>query len=82
MNPEPSILNPEPFTFKSIGDSIRMQADVLGISILIGSFFTLLAIRVPVAFSLGITSVLTAWYLDLPLMIVLQQMTKGLDSIL
>jgi len=57
-----------------------MQADILGISILIGSFFTLLAIRVPVAFALGIASVLTALYLDLPLMIVLQQMTKGLDS--
>ena len=58
-----------------------MQADILGISLLIGSFFILLAIRVPVAFALGIASVLTAWYLDLPLMIVLQQMTKGLDSL-
>ena len=57
-----------------------MQADILGISILVGSFFLLLAMRVPVAFALGIASVLTAWHLDLPLMIVLQQMTKGLDS--
>jgi TRAP-type mannitol/chloroaromatic compound transport system permease large subunit len=57
-----------------------MQADVLGITILVGSFFALLAIRVPVAFALGASSVLTAWYLDLPLMIVVQQMTRGLDS--
>jgi tripartite ATP-independent transporter DctM subunit len=57
-----------------------MQADILGIAILVGSFFILLAMRVPVAFALGIASVLTAWHLDLPLMIVLQQMTKGLDS--
>ena len=57
-----------------------MQADVLGISILVGSFFLFLALRVPVAFALGSASVLTAWYLDLPLMVVMQQMAKGLDS--
>jgi tripartite ATP-independent transporter DctM subunit len=57
-----------------------MQVDSLGITILIGTFFVLLLIRVPVAFSLGIASVVTAWYLDLPLMIVAQQMTKGLNS--
>jgi tripartite ATP-independent transporter DctM subunit len=57
-----------------------MEADVLGISILVGSFFLLLAIRVPVAFALATASVLTGVYLDLPLMIVVQQMAKGLDS--
>ena len=57
-----------------------MKADVYGITLLIGSFFILLGIRVPVAFSLGISSVLTAWYLKLPLMIVAQQMTRGLNS--
>ena len=57
-----------------------MQADPLGITILIGTFFALLLIRVPVAFALGVASVATAWYLDLPLMIVVQQMSKGLDS--
>jgi tripartite ATP-independent transporter DctM subunit len=57
-----------------------MQADVLGITILVGTFFVLLALRVPVAFALGISSVATAWHLELPLMIVVQQMTKGLDS--
>ena len=57
-----------------------MQADVTGITILVGTFFVLLLFRVPVAFALAIPSVFTAWYLDLPLMVVLQQMTKGLDS--
>jgi tripartite ATP-independent transporter DctM subunit len=57
-----------------------MKVDVLGITILTGSFFALLAIRVPVAFALGVASAVTAWYLGLPLMIVVQQMTKGLDS--
>ena len=57
-----------------------MEADVLGITILIGSFFILLAVRVPVAFALGTASIFTAWHLDLPLMIVAQQMTKGLNS--
>ncbi|MFX1239369.1 MAG: TRAP transporter large permease subunit, partial [Promethearchaeota archaeon] len=40
----------------------------------------LLLFRVPVAFALGIPAILTAWYLDLPLMIVAQQMTNGLNS--
>jgi tripartite ATP-independent transporter DctM subunit len=57
-----------------------MEADVVGITILVGTFFALLAISVPVAFALGMASILTAWHLDLPLMIVFQQMTKGLDS--
>lgn len=57
-----------------------MQPDVLGITILVGTFFVLLVIRVPVAFALGFSSVLTAWHLDLPLMVVFQQMAKGLDS--
>jgi len=57
-----------------------MQADPVGITILVGMFFGLLAIRVPVAFALGAASVATAWYLDLPLMIVAQQMTRGLNS--
>lgn len=61
-------------------DFFIMDVDVLGITILIGSFFLLLAIRVPIAFALGISSVLTAWYLGLPLMIVVQQMTQGLNS--
>jgi tripartite ATP-independent transporter DctM subunit len=57
-----------------------MEADVVGITILVGTFFALLAIRVPVAFALGMAAVFTAWHLDLPLMIIFQQMTKGLDS--
>lgn len=57
-----------------------MQPDYLGITILIGTFFILLAIRVPVAFALGLSSIVTAWHLGLPLMIVFQQMAKGLDS--
>lgn len=57
-----------------------MHADPLGITILVGTFFLLLLLRTPVAFALGIPTVLTAWYLDLPLMIVAQQMAKGLNS--
>jgi len=57
-----------------------MQPDIPGITILIGTFFLLLSIRVPVAFALGISSTAAAWYLGLPLMVVFQQMAKGLDS--
>ena len=60
--------------------SRSMQADPIGISLLVGTFFLLLLFRMPVAFALGIPTVLTAWYLDLPLMIVGQQMVKGLNS--
>ncbi|PID56298.1 hypothetical protein CSB45_12275 [candidate division KSB3 bacterium] len=57
-----------------------MQADPVGILLLVGTFFLLLLFRMPVAFALGIPTVLTAWYLGLPLMIVGQQMVKGLNS--
>ena len=57
-----------------------MQADPVGITLLVGTFFLLLFLRVPVAFALAIPTVLTALYLGLPLMIVAQQMAKGLNS--
>jgi tripartite ATP-independent transporter DctM subunit len=50
------------------------------IIILIGSLFILLATRVPIAFSLGISSFLTVLYLKIPAMVVAQQMVKGINS--
>lgn len=57
-----------------------MTANIPAISILLGSFFALMVLKVPIAFSLGMASVLTTWYLGLPLLIVFQKMVSGLQS--
>ncbi|PNR94107.1 membrane protein [Petrotoga sp. HWH.PT.55.6.1] len=54
--------------------------EVGGILVLIGSFFLLMFLNVPIAFSLGISSVITVWYLDLPTIIIFQKMLTGLQS--
>jgi len=54
--------------------------EVGGILVLIGSFFLLMFLNVPIAFSLGISSVITVWYLDLPTIIIFQKMLSGLQS--
>lgn len=50
------------------------------IILLIGLFFFLLVIRVPIAFSLGLSSMVTAIYLSIPPMVIVQQMIKGINS--
>ncbi len=52
----------------------------LGVTILLGSFVLLFLLRVPVALSLAISSVLTGVYLNVPLEIVGQRMLNGLNS--
>lgn len=54
--------------------------DTMGILVLFGTLLLLMAIRVPIAFSLGFASVITCIYLDIPLMFVFQKMVNGLDS--
>lgn len=48
--------------------------------ILLGSFLLMLIIRIPIAFSLGLSTLFTALYLDLTPMVVFQQMVKGINS--
>lgn len=48
--------------------------------ILIGSFFILIIIGVPISFSLGISALITGIYLEVPLMVVLQKIADGMDS--
>lgn len=50
------------------------------ILILIGLLFLLLIFRIPVAFSLGISTMITALYLNIPAQVVTQQMVKGINS--
>ncbi|MCM3716077.1 TRAP transporter large permease [Alkalihalobacillus oceani] len=47
--------------------------------LLIGSFFFLIFIRVPIVFALGISSIVTAWYLDLPFLMVAQSIVGGIN---
>jgi len=52
----------------------------LAIALLLGSFIFLLLIRVPISFSLIFSSLITATYLKIPLMAVVQQMVQGVRS--
>lgn len=56
------------------------MTNTTAIIILLGLFFFLLLIRMPVAFSLAISTFATALYLDIPAMVVVQQMVKGISS--
>jgi tripartite ATP-independent transporter DctM subunit len=50
------------------------------IIILIGLFVLLMVLRTPITFALAISSIVTAIYLDIPLMAILLQMVKGIHS--
>ena len=52
----------------------------LGAWILLGSFLALMIIRVPIAFSLGISSLITCLYAGIPLLPLGQRMVASLDS--
>lgn len=57
-----------------------MAVDLIGISLLLGGFLVLLLLRVPIAFALGLSSLATAIYLGLPMLMVAQRMINGLNS--
>jgi tripartite ATP-independent transporter DctM subunit len=48
--------------------------------LLLGSFALFIVIRLPIAFSIGLSTVITTLYLGLPLQTVAQGMVKGIDS--
>jgi len=48
--------------------------------ILLGGFAVLLLLRVPITFSLMFSSIVTAVYLKIPLMAIMQQMLQGVRS--
>ena len=47
--------------------------------ILFGVLFALLILGVPVAFSLGLASLATMWYLDIPLVVAFQRIAAGMN---
>jgi len=52
----------------------------IAIAILTVSFFVFLILRFPVALTLAISSMLTLWYLKIPVIIMAQQMIQGTNS--
>ena len=57
-----------------------MVNETVAIAILLITFFGFIAFRMPVAYAIGVSSVLTMAYLRLPLMQVVQLMVKGVFS--
>lgn len=56
------------------------MVNTIAIFILLGVFFGLLLLRVPITFSLGLSAVVTAIYMHISIMSVVQQMAKGISS--
>ena len=57
-----------------------MTPEVIGTWILIGGFLVLIALRVPIVFAVGISTVATFFYLDIPMMMVVTNIVKGVNS--
>ena len=56
-----------------------MDTNAIAVLLLVGSFFIMLVCRFPIAFAIGLSSLLTTWYLGLPLMQIAQLMVKGVN---
>ena len=57
-----------------------MPSVSIAIAILLISFVLLLVLRVPVTFALGLSSVFSALYFNVPLLVIVQKMAKGIES--
>lgn len=52
----------------------------IAIWLLFGSFFLLIFLRIPITFCLGISAIISAWYLEIPLAMLAQGMVRGINS--
>lgn len=57
-----------------------MADPVIATTILLGGFIVLLVLRIPITFALASVSIVTAMYLHIPLMAIVQQMVQGVRS--
>lgn len=57
-----------------------MSTQVIAIVILLSVFFGLMILRIPIAFSVGMSCFATCWYLDIPADIIAQNMVKGVNG--
>ncbi|MCK8785869.1 TRAP transporter large permease [Roseomonas sp. NAR14] len=55
------------------------MADPGALAVLLGAFLFLLLIGTPVAFALGIAALATVWWMDLPPVVVFQQLSSGMN---
>ena len=58
---------------------MEVLSDIPATILLIGSFLVMIALGLPIVFAIGISSVVTTFYLGLPLQMVAQNMVKGLN---
>jgi tripartite ATP-independent transporter DctM subunit len=58
---------------------MEILTDIPATILLIGSFLVLIALRLPIVFAIGISTIATTVYLGLPLQMVAQNMVKGLN---
>ncbi len=57
-----------------------MDQQTIAIFILLGGFLGLMFLRIPIAFALGLSSLATFFYLDIPTMVLAHRMVNGLNS--
>lgn len=57
-----------------------METNIPAIILLLGSFAAMVVLRIPIAFCLGISSVVTAMYLDVELAMIAQGIVRGINS--
>ncbi len=58
---------------------MEIVTNVPAVVLLIESFLVMIALRMPIVFAIGLSSIATTFYLDLPLQMVAQNMVKGLN---
>ncbi|MGL1893014.1 MAG: TRAP transporter large permease [Spirochaetaceae bacterium] len=57
-----------------------MESTDIATMILLGGFVLMLILKVPITFSLAMSSILTAIYLNIPLLAIVQRMVQGVNS--
>ena len=57
-----------------------METNIPAIALLLGSFAGLILLRIPIAFCLGMSAVLTGIYLEVPLAMLAQGIVRGINS--
>ena len=79
MDMAPLILITTPILYP-IEMCIRDSGTTIATWILLGSFAIMLILRIPITFALAASSIFTAMYLKIPLMVIIQQMVQGVNS--
>ena len=60
---------------------MEIVTNVPAVVLLIGSFLVMIALRMPIVFAIGLSSIATTFYLDLPLQMVAQNKVDGIIAL-